>query len=118
MIMDDGAIRAMMAHVFGGLYGSGTLTRVTLVDDGEGGWTETTADHTVKVQVDRATEAMRATADAQYAGRDAKIIILQQGVAVVPTTDDRLVYRGITWRLSQIQSDPAQSHWTAYGVQQ
>ncbi len=118
MIVDDGALRAVLGGVFGALYGSGTLTRVTLVDDAKGGWTESTTDHTVKVQVDRATEDMRSAADAGYAGRDAKIIVLQQGVAVVPTTDDRLTYRGLTWRLSQVQSDPAQSHWIAYGVQQ
>lgn len=116
MIVDDGTIRAIFGSVFGAVYGDGTLRKVTFTDDGTGSLSETVVDHPVKCHIDRATEDMRDQEAARYTGLAVKIFILQEGVAVVPDTDDRLLYRGKVWAISQVSEDPAASHWTARGV--
>lgn len=112
----DGDIAALFGSVFGGLYLDGTLTKVTLVDDGVGGYTTTTATHAIKGQTDSLDEEMIAAAG--VASNAVKLIVLQSGVPVTLTTDDRVTLGGKEWLISgPVNQDPARSHWVAMGIE-
>lgn len=110
----DGGLQSVFGAAFGAIYLTGTLTRVTLVDDGYGGWTETTATSTIKAQVDAVTEQMRQSAG--YTAGDMRIIVLQAGINAMPTTDDRLTLGGRKWSIADIEADPANTHWVMRGT--
>lgn len=117
-------IRGVFGSVFGSIYGDGVLRRVTLVSNGKGGWTESVSEYPIKCQRDRATEGMREFAQrgsnvarAGMTGRDCKLFVLQAGLPVEPDTDDVIIYAGREWLVSQVNEDPAASHWTMYGVE-
>lgn len=112
----DGGIQAVMGSAFGWLYLPGTLTRVTMTDDGMGGGAETTADQDCRVQVDACTEAMRQQAG--YTATDVRLIILQAGVSGGDIkTDDRVTvlagpHAGRTFEIASVGPvDPGSSYW-------
>ena len=105
----DGDMKAIFGTAFGSFYLSGTLVRVTLTDDGEGGYSEATTSVAVKVQVDQADERLRQAEG--YSDGDVRLIILQSGIGTVPTTDDRVTIGGETWGVYAITADPANTYW-------
>ena len=112
----DGGIQSLMGSAFGWLYLPGTLTRVTLVDDGHGGGSEATTDQDCRVQVDACTEAMRQQAG--YTSTDVRLLILQAGVAGGDIkTDDRVTvlggpHAGRTFEIAAVgPQDPGSSYW-------
>lgn len=112
----DGGIQSVMGSAFGWLYLPGTLTRVTLVDDGKGGGSETTVAQPCRVQVDACTEAMRQQAG--YTATDVRLLILQAGVTGGDiTTDDRVTilagpHAGRTFEVDAVgPQDPGSSYW-------
>lgn len=109
----DGGMQGIFGAAFGGLYLAGTLIRVTLTDDGEGGYSVSHAVHAIKGQVDQASERMRRAES--YTDGDMRVIVLQSGVTVEPNTDDLAILGGKVWALSGIQADPAITHWEMTG---
>jgi hypothetical protein len=113
----DGEISALFGTVFGGLYLNGTLTRVTIVPDGEGGGSSTETTQPCKVQIDACTEVMRAAPG--YGDEDVRLLILQASVttggpinsdcSVTPATGR---HAGRKFDLhAPITEDPASSYW-------
>lgn len=116
----DGGIQTLMGSAFGWLYLPGTLTRVTLVDDGHGGGSEFTTMQDCRVQVDACTESMRQQAG--YTSTDVRLLVLQAGVSGGDiTTDDRVTvlagpHAGRTFEVAAVGAqDPASSYWECRG---
>lgn len=105
----DGDIAAVFGSVFGTFYLDATLQRVTLIPDGEGGGTTSSVSVACKAQRDSITEAMRAAGG--YTQNDARFLILRSPTVGIITSDDRLDHEGVTWALSNPESDPAGSYW-------
>lgn len=109
----NGGLQGIFGAAFGAVYPSGYLLRTTLTDDGEGGYSTSHAVHSIKGQVDQASERMRRAEG--YTDGDMRIIVLQSGVTVEPNTDDLAILGGKVWALSGIQADPAITHWEMTG---
>lgn len=109
----DGGLQGVFGAVFGAIYLDGSLIRVTLTDDGEGGWSESSVAYPVKGQVDAVTERMRQSAG--YTDGDMRIIVLQSGIGIDPVTDDKAVLGGRVWSLADTEADPANTHWVMRG---
>ena len=108
----DGQVAALFATAFGGMYLDGTMHQGTgePIYDADGTITgySGAGDFAVKVQIDRATSAMRA-ADG-FAEGDVRIIILaQSGMAI--TADHELTARAVRYRIQSAELDAAASHW-------
>lgn len=115
MSLLDAEIQTLFGSVFGALYLDGTLTRVTLVDDGFGGLTQNSADEPIKVQRDACTEQQRL--EQGYSASDVRLLILQSGVDVFDT-NCRVTVLGETYQLGPvITQDPARSYFEARGIQ-
>jgi hypothetical protein len=119
MALLDGEISGLFGTVFGGLYLPGTLTRVGLIPDGEGGGTTSESSQACRVQVDACTEAMRAQAG--YTERDVRILILQHGIAGGDLDTDCAVtvnsgrHAGRKFNIMWHTQDPASSYWECRG---
>lgn len=117
-LLDSDDIRELFGDVLDDVYGDGRLIRVTKVR-GPGGVqiNQYQQPVSIKVQVDRADEAMRQQAG--YTDTDVKLIILQAGVSgPTLTTDDVIEARGQRWSVYGCGEDPAQSYWRGRGVRQ
>lgn len=117
-LLDTTAISDIFGSVLGSIYGDGQLIRVSMVEGPNYSQVEQLDDPvSIKVQVDRADEAMRATPG--YTETDVKLIILQSGVSGrMPNSDDIVVAQGQRWKLGGVRQDPARSHWVARGIRQ
>lgn len=112
----DGGIRGLFGAAFSGFYLDGTLVRVTLVPDGQGGGTTTEATDPIKVQTDACTEAMRKQAG--YTSRDVRLLILQSGVPGDRIDTDCRVIDGLgdEYEVAWVTADPANSYWECRGT--
>jgi hypothetical protein len=86
-----------------------TLQKVTEVSDGSGGFTETTADHTVRGFVDTFSEHYRLQGMVQTG--EVKILLLQKSTTQVPANGDRIIARSVTYQVLAVEQDPAQATW-------
>ena len=102
-------ISALFGDVFGSFYEDGTLTRHDLVHDGQGGGSSVPTATPVKVQVDACTDAMRQQAG--YTSADVRLLVMQDGVALVVDTDCRVTVDGTEYIVAWVQQDPARSYW-------
>lgn len=115
MSLLEAEIQSLFGQVFGGIYLDGTITRVTLVDDGFGGLTENSATEPCKVQRDACTENQRL--EQGYSPSDVRLLILQSGVDLIDT-NDRVTVLGIEYALGPIiTQDPARSYFECRGIQ-
>ena len=117
-MLQEGAIAALFGKVLSGIpdvYKPGNLTVVTLVNDGRGGNTRTTVVHSVMVQIDACTEAMKR--EPGYTAEDVRLLILTKGVPVDQiTTDDEITTSdGRRWTCYGVTTDPARSYWECRG---
>lgn len=117
VLLDTDAISEMMADAFDGIFGEGVLRKISLVDVGGGSLEEISVEYPIRIQIDACTEAMRMAAG--YTGRDASLIILRSGVEIEElTSDDKIITAdGREWRIYEVGTDPARSHWIGRGVQ-
>lgn len=117
-LLDTSAIRDIFGATLGAIYGDGQLIRVDMVQQPNHSLLPVEqAPVAIKVQVDRADEAMRAAPG--YTETDVKLLILQSGISGrEPNSDDIVVAQGQRWKLAGVQQDPARSHWTARGIRQ
>lgn len=117
-LLDTNAIQGLFGAAFGPIYGTGRLIRVKKVQRPNGTLVnEYQQPVAIKIQVDRADEAMRQQAG--YTETDVKLLILQSGVSgPMLTTDDVIEARGSRWSIYGCGEDPAKSYWRGRGVQQ
>jgi hypothetical protein len=116
----DGQLAAAFAGVFGGIYLDGSLYRArTFEDDGKGGQPVRDPNddgflpaEAVKVQVDQATQAMRAAHG--YVEGDVRILMLAHGVAA-PDTDCECAAGGARYMIASVATDPAGSYYELRG---
>lgn len=117
-LLDGDDIRALFGDVFADIFGGCFLIRVEMMR--QPGGTLRPVEETpvpIKVQIDRADEAMRKSAG--YTDTDVKLIILQAGVAGrQPNSDDIVIAQGQRWKVSGVRQDPARSHWIMRGIRQ
>lgn len=109
----DGALQAVFGGAFGPLFLDGTLHAASTVPDGEGGFTTAFTDHAIKGMVDTYTDEYRARNGIPET--DVKLIVLQFGVAGIPTLDGQITLRGARYSIQAIGQDPAQAAWTIRG---
>lgn len=115
MSLLDAEIQSLFGSVFGALYLDGTVTRVTLLDDGFGGLTETTVSAPAKIQRDACTENQRL--EQGYSASDVRLLILQAGIDPIDT-NCRVTVLGVEYQLGPvITQDPARSYFECRGVQ-
>lgn len=108
----DGQIAATFAAVFGPIYLDGTLYRPTFTDDGKGGGASSWSSEPVKVQIDQATQAMRASEG--FVDTDQRILVLADGVTTI-TTDCEISAGGSRWMIESVGTDPAGSYYELRG---
>jgi hypothetical protein len=107
----DGGIAATFAAVFGAVYLDGSLYRPSAwADDGQGGGTDNgfATPEAVKVQIDQATQAMRAAEG--YVDGDVRILMLAHSVAA-PDTDCEVAAGGARYMVQSVATDPAGSYY-------
>ena len=111
----DGGISALFGTVFGGLYLDGQIIAVSYTDDGTGSLTPVVAASIpCKVQVDACTE--RQKLEEGYRATDARLLILQSGIATKPVGGNRVVAKGVTYIIGPtVNQDPAASYWECRG---
>lgn len=115
MSLLDAEIQSLFGSVFGAIYLDGTITRVTLADDGFGGLTEVVETASCKVQRDACTENQRL--EQGYSASDVRLLILQDGQAAIDT-NCRVTVLGVEYQLGPvITQDPARSYWECRGTQ-
>lgn len=104
----NGGIQSVFATAFGSFYLPATIVRVTVAPDGTGGNIETPTEIPCKVQQDAITDQMRQSGG--YTEDDARFLILQAGVGPL-NSDDRLIFEGTEYLLSNPTQDPGRSYW-------
>lgn len=79
----------------------------------------------IRVQIDEMSEEMRnspgyGTIARDYTNRDVMLIILRDGVPLeeLGTDDEIITADGRRWKIYEVRTDPARSHWIGRGVQQ
>lgn len=115
MSLLDGQLAAAFAGVFSGSYLDGQLYRAAdFVDDGMGGGNGGgfAPAEAVKVQVDQASQSMRASEG--YAEGDVRILMLAHGVAA-PNTDAEIAAGGVRYMIESVGTDPAGSYYELRG---
>lgn len=111
----DGGVAEAFAGIFGGFYLDASLYRpATFTDDGAGGGADPAdpAPEAVKVQIDTATEAMRASDG--FADGDVRILMLAHGVTA-PNTDCEVEARGVRYSIQSVSNDPCISYYEMRG---
>ena len=109
----DNDLQNVFTSVFAPLLLDVTITNVsqTVADNGDVNSTTTTAAS--KGMVEEYGAFTRAQAG--IPDTDVKLIVLQGGVAITPTTDSEITIRGVTYSVQRIEQDPAQAAWTIQG---
>ncbi|WP_084398280.1 head-tail adaptor protein [Henriciella aquimarina] len=108
-----GDLQEVFGSVFAPLLLDATITKVTLTDDGYGGFTETEQTAAAKGMVEAYSAYTRAQAN--IPSTDVKLIILQKDVAISPDLDSKITIRGQDYSIQAIEEDPAQAAWTIQG---
>jgi hypothetical protein len=111
----DGQLAAAFAGVFNAIYLDGNLYRMqSFADDGKGGGPDPGfgAAEPVKVQIDQATDAMRA--DEGFNEGDVRILMLARSVAS-PDTDAEVAAGGNRYMIESVGIDPAGSYYELRG---
>lgn len=119
MSLLDGDLQAVFGSAFGPLLLDGTLINPSLTEDGYGGFNDG-ADSTaaVKLMFEEYSDFTRAKYD--IPAKDVKLIVLQEGVTIggdpaVPAKGWEVTARGTTYRIEDIDQDPAQAAWVFQG---
>lgn len=112
----DGGIQALFGAAFSGLYLDGTLTRLSITEDGQGGGSTTTSSQPCKVQTDACTQAMREQPG--YTSTDVRLLILQAGITGGKIDTDCQVTDGTgrAYKIAWVGQDPAQSYFECRGT--
>lgn len=111
----DGGIQQLFGTVFSGLYLNGTWIVKAMVDNGKGGYTQTTTPKPMKYQQDEYSDFQKALAGIPTT--DVRLLILQHGAGFTPSKDDKFTMDGVTYfRCVDFTQDPAKSYWKVHGT--
>jgi hypothetical protein len=110
----DGRLRAVFGAAFARLLPDGTLHVAAKDADGQVILPLVFTDVPVKGHRDDVTDRQRA--DWGIPDRAARLIVLQAGVAAVPTPDDEITLAGGRWRIGAVERDPAGVAWVLTGM--
>lgn len=111
----NGQIAEIFAAAFSAVYLDGQLYRpVEFTDDGKGGGGDGgfAAPESVKVQIDAATQAMRATEG--FVEGDVRLLMLAHGVPA-PDTDCEVSAGSKRYKIATVATDPAGSYYELRG---
>lgn len=108
-LLDGDAVKNILGAAMSPLYASATFHPVTLLDDGEGGWTPSTGSVACKAQENMLKEETRLRAG--YSDLESQLFILARGFAYEPKSGDKISYKGIVFAISRAELDPGRSHW-------
>lgn len=113
----EGDLAAEFYDALSDIYSDATLTRVALAEvPGEPGTlTPSETTQAIKAQLDDLSEAQRVAAG--YGDRDARILVLRQGVGQMDNNCKITLY-GVVYKVSQCRSDPAGAYWELRTVKQ
>jgi hypothetical protein len=109
----DGGLQAIFGQAFGPRLLDATLHKVTLTDDGTGGFSSASLPYPVKGMIDDYSDYTRAQLGVPQT--DVRLIVMQYGVPVEPQLQDELTIRDRRYALSRIKADPANATWTMNG---
>ncbi|MCW6510982.1 hypothetical protein [Lichenifustis flavocetrariae] len=112
MSLLNGGLRAVFGSAFGALYGDGVLHKTTLTDDGIGGVTATAIDSGVKVLV----ESLSAQDKIGLPRNAVHLTVLRAGLTAGIALDDSVTVDGATYRVVQVDTDPAGAAFALVGV--
>ena len=124
-LLDSNILSGIMHASMSPLYGDGTLHITALVDDGEGGWSESGSDTPIKVQVDVADQRMMAQPG--YVGTDVRLLVLAHSganegngagsAAIISaiTTDMEITAQGKRYMIMAVSRDPVGSYFECRG---
>ena len=120
-LLDSDILSGIMQAALAPLYGDGTLHITALVDEGEGGWSESGSDRPIKVQVDVADQRMMAQPG--YVGTDVRLLVLAHNgngagsAAIIPaiTTDMEISAQGKRYMIMAVSRDPVGSYFECRG---
>lgn len=115
MSLLDGQLAAAFAGVFGAIYLDGQLYRSNeFTDDGKGGGAGGgfKPAEPVKVQIDAATQAMRASEG--FVEGDVRILMLAHGVEA-PDTDAEIAAGGTRYMIESVGTDACGSYFELRG---
>lgn len=105
----------VFGKVFGVIFPDGGLRKVTLGDNGKGGYSSSHVDHPVKVLVETCDDEQRQAEG--YTERDASLIILRYGVQVELNLDDKIWADNQWWLAkSPLRADPVRAAWIVRGT--
>ena len=107
----DGDLKAVFGSVFGPLLLDGTLTPVSMGYD-DGGDRVEVKGTPVAVKLMREDYSAHTRAVANIPATDVRLIILQEGIGITPTVDDRVTLGSDTYDIVKIAQDPANAAWT------
>ncbi len=116
MTLLGGDVAALFGEIMAPMYLRATLRSVATVFDDRGGQTRTGADSAILVQVDAATQSMRAVDG--FAATDRSLLVLS-----AVASDDQITvlegpHAGSRWRVADpIDRDPAGAYWRCRAVE-
>jgi hypothetical protein len=108
------SLQAVFGAAFAALYDDGVWHRVIAADDGQGGFSTTTADLPVKVLVDSLSEVERAAGGLPRGA--VRLTVLRAGLGAAVAIDDGLATGGASFRVTQVDTDPAGAAYTLVAV--
>lgn len=114
MTLLSGGLQAVFGAAFAALYADGTLHKATLTDDGTGSFTAATTDVPIKVLAESVSDRDRAAGGLPRAGTT--LSVLRAGLAMAIALDDSLTVAGVTYRVVQVDTDPAAAAYRLVGV--
>ena len=97
-------LRGIIGSALSDLFLSGTLTKVSTSYNGDGDHVQGSVAYAVKMVEESYSDIARVGG---IPSDQRKFIILADGLAVVPTTDDTLTFEGETLSIIKAQRDPA-----------
>lgn len=112
MMMSSDDVQDMFASVLDGMYENGKMSIISVssVRDPETGeFPRSEVWHPVKMQRDVCTQNQRVQPG--YSPKDVRMIVLQSRQIAEPNTDSNLSYRGETFSVMDVNSDPFRVYW-------
>lgn len=105
-------VQDMFSSVLDGMYENGEMSVVSVSpsrDPETGEFPRTEVWHPVKMQRDVCTQNQRVQPG--YSPKDVRLIVLQSRQTASPNTDSSLRYRGETFVVMDVDSDPFRVYW-------